>query len=138
MAIGLTDLNKKRITTGTSSLKKEAPQAPTPKSLARETIAPVQQKSSNGLSATKSFRSKTARPWSQSTLQPTTRNRKRETTSDIVMNDDWASIHVMPVFWLDAVDGSKLLLLQEKLSELEERVHNGICGPWRALLRFCS
>lgn len=54
------------------------------------------------------------------------------------MNDDWASVQTEPLFWLDPVGHSRLTLLQERLSEIEERIHDGICGPWRALLRFCS
>ena len=104
MSIGLGDLSKKR-----RASVKETPVTP---------------------QAPRTWTSRTARPWSSSDLSAkSSPNRRRTSDGEAVMNEEWLSLDVAPLFWIDPNQNSYLLRIQRRLLALEESLTARFAGP---------
>lgn len=69
-----------------------------------------------------SARGITARPWTDSGLSKSGRNRKPAIDSEATMNEEWINLFSTPWFWVECGPESRFIRLQLQLQKIEEQI----------------
>jgi len=137
MSLGLKDLQKKTRTVQSKNAEGKTVRAATTKTAGRPAsfssiYAGVQGKQKFPAGAW-SARGITARPWTDTGLSKSGRNRKPAIDSEATMNEEWINLFSTPWFWVECGPESRFIRLQQQLQKIEEQIQQKFRETMEAL-----